>query len=254
MNGNSPSSPIPLYHRVFGVLRQRVLDGTYLAGDQLAPEDELAAEFKVSRATIRQAVGELVNAGIVYRQQGRGTFVQPIPRQELGQVFQGSLLSLVQETKRARIQNVVIDADAQFSQRVAASLGLEDGRGTVVRRVRLMDDVPFAYTVNYLPPKYGKLMTIKELKQVSLMQLLENKGVVIDAANQSIRAQLSDVQVAEQLQIEVAAPVLFVERLLFDRDRNPIEFVQSWYRGDTYVYQVNLGAEFNGKEFQDHFA
>ena len=82
---------LPLYHQVAGILRQRMEDGIYPVGGKLLSEDELAAEFEVSRATIRQAVGELVMEGLVVRRQGRGTYVQERDPSVLQQRFRGSL-------------------------------------------------------------------------------------------------------------------------------------------------------------------
>src|ERR1044071_8225240 len=107
-------SPIPLYHQVFTVLRQRVLSGTYPTGTRLAPEDDLATEFDVSRATIRQAVGELVRAGIVSRQQGRGTFVLEGASEAVGRTFPGSLGDLVAagESRATKLKTLVVEHGA----------------------------------------------------------------------------------------------------------------------------------------------
>jgi GntR family transcriptional regulator len=86
---------LPLYHQVAGVLRQRIEDGIYPVGGKLLSEDELAAEFEVSRATIRQAVGELVMEGLVVRRQGRGTYVEARDKHILQQRFRGSLGDLL---------------------------------------------------------------------------------------------------------------------------------------------------------------
>lgn len=232
---------------MFSTLRQRIVDGTYAAGDRLAPEDDLAAEFNVSRATIRQAVGELVRSELVSRQQGRGTFVLPPTNASTGQVFRGSLADLVAETKRAKVRAVALEHDVPLPKRIAEKLGLVEGAvGTVVRRARTMDGQPFAYTTNYLPPDHGRLLTKRELTRTGLMALLERKGVQFASATQSIRAQLSDVEVAENLEIEIGSPVLFVERLLSDPSGHPVEFVQTWYRGDTYEYTVTFASSDNG--------
>lgn len=249
-----PPSPMPLYHRVFGVLRQRMLDGVYGEGERLAPEDELAAEFQVSRATIRQAVGELVESGLVSRQQGRGTFVMPAPHHAIGQVFTGSLADLISETKRARISAVEVEHQVRIPDRIAGLLELDEPVGTTVRRARAMDGRPFAYTVNFLPSEYGRLLTPKALGEQGLMHLLERGGITIGAARQSIRAQLSDVQVARNLEVELGAPVLFVERLLLSPAEVPVEFVQTWYRGDTYVYQVDLNRDDRDEDLRSQLA
>ena len=64
---------LPLYHQVAGILRQRIEEGVYPAGARLNSEDELAVEFDVSRATVRQAMSELALEGRVIRRRGRGT-------------------------------------------------------------------------------------------------------------------------------------------------------------------------------------
>lgn len=248
-------SPIPLYHQVFVVLRQRIVDGTYPVGLKLAPEDELALEFGVSRATIRQAVDELVRLEMVSRQQGRGTFVMEAGDHAFGQVFSGTLADLGRETRRSRIRDVTVEHDEPIPARIARQLALDDGaRGTIVRRVRTMDGAPFAYTVNFMPEAVGKLLSKRELRTTSLMELLERKGVTLASARQTIRAQLADIQVARSLGMAFGSPALFVERVLLDEKDEPVEFVQSWYRGDVYAYTVTFGAGDGTAELGDSLA
>jgi len=248
--------PVPLYHRVFGSLQQRLLDGTYEVGEQLPTEDELAAEYGVSRATIRQAVGQLVQEGLVSRQQGRGTFVLPRGEGKLGQRFSGSLADLLAETRRAKIRDVELERRAALPARIAAQLQLAEPTGTLVRRTRLMDGEPFAFTVNFLAPRYGALLDRRRLGREGLMHQLAAKGVRFTGATQSIRAQLADVDTAGRLGVDVGAPVLFVERLLLGEDGEPIEVVRSWYRGDAYEYTVAFDAD-GGRDdasLRRHFA
>lgn len=236
----SESSPIPLYHQVFGVLRQRILDGSYPAGMKLAPEDELASEFNVSRATVRQAVGQLVQSGMLSRQQGRGTFVLPGAVGGASQIFSGSLPDLMRETGRTKIRAVELEHEAELPCRVATQLELPSPLGTIIRRTRERDGVAFAYTINFLPPETGKMITRRDLRQGSLMRHLEANGITFATAQQTIRAQLADVTVSESLGVQLSSAVLFVERLLRDEQGAPVEFVQSFYRGDLYEYMVKF--------------
>jgi DNA-binding GntR family transcriptional regulator len=146
---------LPLYHQVAGILRQRIEDGVYPVGGKLLSEDELAAEFEVSRATIRQAVGELVIEGLVVRKQGRGTFVEARDPSVLRQRFRGSLGDLINESQRAKTRNVEVTHDAPIPVRIAEALQLEPPTGTIVKRTRIMDGQPFALTVTYLPRSWG---------------------------------------------------------------------------------------------------
>ncbi len=63
---DAPSS-IPLYHQVSTVLRARIVDGVYAEGDQIPTEELLTPEFHVSKATVPQALAELVQSGLVQR-------------------------------------------------------------------------------------------------------------------------------------------------------------------------------------------
>jgi DNA-binding GntR family transcriptional regulator len=237
------TSPIPLYHRLYSVLRQRVEDGLYPPGGQLPTEDELAAEFDVSRATVRQAVGELVAAGIVSRRQGRGTFVLEEPHARLGQGFAGNLGDLIREGRRTTFRNVTIEHGREVASRIAKELRLTDSHVTLVRRTRLLDGVPFGYTEDYFTPEVGKVLNGADLSAVIPRDLLAESGHDIASATQTIRAQLSDVAVSEALSIPLGSAVLFVERLSCDAGGAPLVFVQSWYRGDMYEFKAALSLQ-----------
>jgi len=230
---------LPLYHQVAGILRQRIEDGIYPVGGRLLAEDELAAEFEVSRATIRQAVGELVTEGRVVRRQGRGTYVEARDSSVL-QRFRGSLGDLIRESNRAKTRNVELTHNAPVPLPIAEALQLDKPVGTIVKRTRVMDGQPFAFTVTYLPPDAGKKITATGLRKKALMELLIDGGIVPSSATQAIRAQLADLDVCSQIDVEIGAPVLFVERIVHDDAGRPVEYVRSWYRGDRYEYSVTL--------------
>jgi GntR family transcriptional regulator len=248
------SLSVPLYRQVFMMLRQRIVDRVYAPGEQLLREDGLAAEFGVSRATIRQAIGELVRQGLVDRKQGRGTFVLPTPHPSLGQRFRGSLADLIAETDRAGVRQVEIAHKSPVKQRIADVLGLDGNLATIVRRTRTVDGTLFAFTVNHLPEHYGRMMSVRELRRMGLMTLLESKGVRFASAQQSIRAELADVEVSTRLEMDFGGAVLFAERLLFDDQGGPVEFVQSWYRGDLYEYSVALALGKEEADLRTHLA
>ena len=231
---------LPLYHQVAGVLRQRIEDGIYPVGGKLLSEDELAAEFEVSRATIRQAVGELVMERLVVRKQGRGTFVEARDKHVLQQRFRGSLGDLINESQRAKTRNVDVAHDVAIPLQIAEALQLDSPQGTIVKRTRTMDGQPFALTITYRPPDLGKTITPAGLRRKALMELLMDTGISLSSASQSIRAQLADLDVGSQIDVELGAAVLFVQRIVHDTTGRPVEYVRSWYRGDRYEYAVTL--------------
>lgn len=232
---------LPLYHQVAGILRQRIEAGIYRVGARLQSEDEFAAEFDVSRATVRQAIGELVMEGLVVRRQGRGTFVESTGKVVLKQRFRGSLNDLIAESHRATTRDIDVVHDVAFPGYVATALHLPEPQGTMVRRTRMMDGEPFSYTVSYLPSEIGKkAVSVAGLRRTALMALLLDQGVALHSATQSICAQLADPGLCSRIDVVLGSPLLCVQRLVQDSSGRPVEFVRSWYRGDRYEYAVTL--------------
>lgn len=242
--------PLPLYHQVAGILRQRVANGEYPAGERLASEDELAAEFTVSRATIRQAVGALVSEGIVVRKQGSGTYVRDRGHDVIRQRFRGSLGDLIRESHAAAQRDIEILHDQTVPAAIATALELETPVASLVRRTRMMNDEPFSYTVTYLPSDLGRLLTAEALQRSALMEVLLASGVNLASATQSIRAQLADAETSARFGVGLGAAVLYVERVVRDAAGRPVEFVRSWYRGDRYEYTATLGL---GEELESRY-
>lgn len=234
------SLPLPLYHQVAAILRQRISNAEYPAGQRLASEDELAVEFSVSRATVRQAVGALVTEGLVVRKQGSGTYVRERSTAILRQRFRGSLADLIRESHDAAPRDIELLHDQPVPPVIAEALELASPLATVVKRTRMIAGEPFAYTITYLPVDVGRAVTPELLQRAALMEILLGAGVELASATQSIRAQLADAELGARIDVELGAAVLYVERVVRDAASRPVEFVRSWYRGDRYEYTVTL--------------
>lgn len=242
-----PSVQVPLYGQILGVLRQRITDGVFAVGDQLSPEDQLAAEFSVSRATIRQAVGELVREGLVARQQGRGTFVLPTA-DRFGKRFHGSLGSILSKTPPSRAVRIEIETGVTLPARITQALALSVPVGTVVRRPRALDDEIYSYSENFLPDPIGRRVTGEGLAARGMIGHLSELGVRCVSAQQTIRAQLADVEVCRSMEMDFASPVLYAERLVRDAEGTPVQFIRTWYRADLYEIVVNLSLDSSDSE------
>lgn len=233
-------SPIPLYHKVSSVLRARIIDGTYLEGEQIPTEDLLTAEFNVSRATVRQAVGQLVQSGLVQRKQGKGTFVLPSVVHQVRQRYSGSRADLISETPGTRVREVSITRHAPPPPRVAAMLELEVPTSTIVRRTREIEQHVYCYTINYLAALPGLRLSRATLLRQRLTGILHAHGVALGRSTTWIRADVADPELSHRLEIPFGSPVLAVERLVRDPAGRPIEVVQAWYRSDIYQYTVEV--------------
>jgi DNA-binding GntR family transcriptional regulator len=233
----------PLYYRVFCTLEGRMRDHRYKQGERLPSEDELCREFGASRITIRQAVGRLVDLGLVTRRRGSGTFVSARQEERLPETvkFTAALEDLFAQVERVSTKSAQI-TEEQPPIDVRTLLGLdEDAQVVVVRRVRAFRDQVFSLTTNYLPRHVRAKLSESDLYRYPLLQLLEERlHVDFRYADQLMEARLADEDVAKMLGLRFGDPALFVERLMYAEGPRPFEVVRSYYRADVYRYQLRL--------------
>ncbi len=242
----STTSKTPLYHQIYMVFRQKIVDGTYGFGDLLSGEIEIADEYNVSRITAKRALNELASDGFVTRERGRGTQVcyrpSAAPIESSVDGLLENLLAMGLETKIALLDFAYEPADKE----VSASLGLD--RGDEVQRavrVRYLDGEPLSYLTTYVPKDVGVRFNSKDLSKYPLLALLEQAGVKVTAANQTITATLADAAVAENLGVAVGDALLKISRVVFDQDRRPVEYINALYRPDRYQYRMTLSRNYS---------
>jgi GntR family transcriptional regulator len=233
-------SPQPLYVQIKDVLKQRILDGVYQPHEKLASENELMAAFGVSRITVRQALRDLHNEGLVFSSQGKGTFVsKPMATQDL-QSLQGfeeamaakgyATASKLVHAERRRTPKAVRSA-----LRLAASDDVFE-----VRRVRYLNRDPVSIDVSYFPLDVGTRLAGRNLER-DIFPLLENElGIPLGAADLRIGAALPDEATRKLLRLSEGEPVLRVERLTYDANDRPIDFEYLFIRADAYQYQFRI--------------
>jgi GntR family transcriptional regulator len=233
---------LPLYHRVESAIQRWIQDRDLKPGGRLPSEEALAREYGVSRLTVREAMRRLAEAGYVTRVRGRGTFVtEKVKDKVTSSRFTGSLEDYYAEIQKVKVKSAQITEVAP-PERIAESLQLVPGEPVVmVRRLRTVDDLPFAFTVNYIRPVHGRRLQEADLYRLPLVQIFEQVlGVVFGEAAQTIEARFATEEVATLLAVPFGAPVLHVERLMRDQAGAPVEVVQSSYRADRYRYTATL--------------
>ena len=231
----------PRYHQVYVTLRAWVLDGTYKPGDQIPTEPQLCEMFDVSRITVRKAIENLAREGWLLRQQGRGTFVQL----SAGRSAASADLELVRnrvaglaaatEVSNLRVTECVPDEETSAALTLA-----EDELVQRASHVRALKGVPIGLITTYVPLDVARRVNSAEMARQPMFELLVTAGVQVARADQYIGATLASVDVAAALEIEVGAPVLRLNRIVFDVDGRPVERVVALYRADAYQYHMQL--------------
>jgi GntR family transcriptional regulator len=232
---------IPLYYQVETVLRNKILSGELPRAVTLPSEDALAEEYQVSRITIRQALSLLEKDGLVVRKRGKGTFVSEkatIPRSPKWNGFMEDLILMGIETTTKVLDMSTIYPPEVIEKKLKLAEGAQVLR---IEKIRLVEQSPFSYMVNYLPADIGRKITPDDLAAKPLLMILEeNLGLAIAKAVQTVEATIADSRTASLLDIRVGDPLLKVEKVVYDPDQRPIECVFVLYRADKYFFTVNL--------------
>ena len=241
------AGPVPLYHRLYLVLRQQIEDGRFPADMPLPGELELSKQHGVSRITVRRTMEMLTADGLIDRRRGRGTFARApgAERQMAGQLsgLADNLSSYAEHTTVALHSFEYIPASAT----IAATLEIEEG-GPVQKavRTRSRDGVPVSLLTTHVPAAIGRTYSREELASGSLIRLLERGGARVDSADSTITARLADAFSAPLLGIQVGQPLIALTRTVRDEKRRPIEHLSALYRPDQYEVRLSMSRDGSG--------
>ena len=232
------TGPVPLWYQVSSRLENEITSGRLPAGSRLENEIGLGERLGLSRPTIRRAIQELVDKGLVVRRRGIGTQVVhgPVTRNvELTSLFEDLAESGQAPTTRLLLREVVA-AD----EKTAEALGIEPGSPVDhIRRLRLADDVPVAVLENYLPVDLAQFAT-DDLAASGLYQLLRGQGVTMRVAKQRIGARAAHDDEADLLEIEAGGPLLTMTRTAYDASGRAVEVGTHCYLPDLYSFSITL--------------
>ncbi|MBO9356502.1 UTRA domain-containing protein [Bordetella petrii] len=240
-----PDSPLPLYHKVYLLLKQRLAAGGFPADAAMPGENALATEYGVSRLTIRRSLDALEAEGLIERRQGRGTYAlrqAPLSAPQHSSDIDTLMEHLARMGMQTQVRLLELDTIAATPQ-VATRLELPGG-ALVQRSVRLRSHqgLPFSYLTTYVPDDIGQRIRRKDLGSKPLLAIFRDLGVRVAGAEQAISAVLAEPGVAELLEVPVGAALLSLHRVVRDESGRPVEWLHAQYRPDRYEYRMNMQA------------
>lgn len=238
--GLKTTSGLPRYVQIRESLRADILRGEFKPGQKLLSEDELATQYGVSRMTVRQAITDLIDEGVVYRRHGVGTFVAQAhverDHSKLTNFFEDAEAEGIQ-ARASVLESEVISAKRQ----VAMALNLEEGEPVIrVKTLRFVNEVPVTVHDAHLPYKLFPDLLKKNFGHVQIWTHMEEYGYRVKRAVQKIESRDADEEMSQLLGIEIGAPILYKERTVYSEDGTPVEFTYCYNRGDTYSLTIVL--------------
>ena len=226
----------PIYIKIHNQLRENIEDGKWKVGEKIPAERELAGQFNVSRMTLRQAIQELVDEGILERRVGSGTFVAHRKVQERMSGVT-SFTDLMKSLGKVPSSTTISYHLTIPSQVEIEKLDLKEGDQVVrMERIRSGNDVPICFEVATIPASLVKGLS-KEEVTTSFWETLEHKAHLYPGhAVQHISATKANERIATYLNVKRGDPLLRMTQLSYLQDGTPFEYVHTQYVGSRFEF------------------
>ncbi|MCB2290102.1 GntR family transcriptional regulator [Clostridium sp. CS001] len=238
----SRDNPIPLHYQLKEILQEMIENEVLKPGQAIPTERELCEIQGISRMTVNKAIMSLVNEGLIYREQGKGTFVSiekvnhEISRLK-GFTEQMKENGVISKTKMLSFK--VIEATKQ--NKVELKMPKEESKVVEIKRLRFSDEQPVAIETAWIPYYLVNDITREMIEDKSLYAILREKyGHHPYKAKQTIEPIMLNEYESKLLNQENCALALIFRRTTYLENGVPIEYTKAIYRSDKYKYEIIL--------------
>jgi DNA-binding GntR family transcriptional regulator len=238
-------APLPLYVQLRDALLREIREGDLQPGDRFPSEAAIRARYRVSRATVRQALADLEAGGVIRKVQGLGSFVAAPKIRHLPLLT--SFTELASSQGFTPSHRVLASSVEEVPPDAAAELGLAEGAtGRFLRRLFLADGDAVGLAETWLPLHalrgHDELFDRDRLDQGSMYEVLQSEPIGLDLhhAVETISPDVADPPSAELLGCDAGTPVLLIRRLTFTPDGQAVESTRLVFVGARYEYRVEL--------------
>ena len=237
----------PLYRQVYNELLLRIRTGTYSSGSRIPTEDQLSAEFSVSKVTTRQAIEMLVSQGLIQRWPGRGTFVSEDLSGRVARSLTGFAIDIERDRRAIGIKTLEIRSVNPGSW-IASALQRDPGMiASHIKRLRTVNGEPTMYLDHFLPqPPLPEDLEDSRDWLFFRVYLVKMHGIIPSRNEAVLRAIAADSSTSKLLNVTEGTPVLSFQKLFFDLLDRPCEFLHGIAITNTWSYRstsYHTGAE-----------
>lgn len=238
-------SPQPLYVQLENIFRHKLEDEEWQTNSMIPSENELCRIYGVSRMTIRSVLNRLVNSGLLYRVNGKGTFVSEPkiiskPLSQMGIREQLEQMGYETKTKLLSIEKAIA------SNKVAKELKLLKNKLVyIVKRIRYVKDEPLSYHTSYIPIFLCPDIEEKDLEHSQLCNILEEDyNYEIIRIIETLESVTSTRDEEDIFSLDGTRPLLLLCDTSYTHGNMPIEYSRVLFRGD----KIKLELEFNKED------
>ena len=233
-------SKVPLYFQIQKAIEERIYE-EWSIDEKIPSESDLMEEFQVSRNTVKKAIEELVNLGLLYRIQGKGTFVSKKQvKQSLSNLYS---FSESFEARGLQLKNKLLSVKkVTATDDVKKALNLAGNEVIELTRLRCIDDAPTILETSYFNTEYvNEIEPFFDISNKSMYQVLsEYFGINISSAEESFEAVNLQKKQSSILLVEKGDAALYLERIAYDSNGQAMEFCKSFVRKGNFKFTINL--------------
>ena len=216
-----------------------LLGGTLEPGEKLPNEDKLAERFAVSRATVREAVLGLLEAGYLIRRHGSGTYVTSAPRSRHALDTTVSYTAMIRDAGHEPGETVIRKGVRAATEVEHTALGLDDSEAVMeLERVRLADRRPVIYSRDRIRASLLQGVADEALDS-SLYEILNEAGHAVVRARAELIPTLADAKLSRLLEVTRGAPLLHIDQVDYDSRGRAVMLSQEWHVADAFELIVN---------------
>ena len=241
LNRNNPE---PLYAQLERILRQQIADGTWAPVTTIPSENELSRQYGVSRMTARSVVTALVRDGLLYRVQGKGTFIPERKISTQSPAYLGIREQLEAQGYRTETKLLSFEKEPA-SSRIASSLHIQEGEPVyVISRLRLAGQTPISIHMSYLPAALCPSLQAQDFSgERQLCHILQQDHHLVTATvEEALESVLATKRQATLLEIPPKSPLLLLSDCNKDAESTIFEYSRIWFRGDKIKLHFTLQA------------
>ena len=236
--GIDRASDVPLHRQLRALLEARIVASELVPGDMLPTEEELRAIYGVSRTTVRQALSDMAEEGLITRTRGRGTVVT---RPRANPAISYHLHVPASPPEHDPHWLVISAAWEPTPPDVALRLRVEPG--THAYRLQRLA-MAYSHVVGYhratVSPAFAGLIDEGLLTVGGTLHYLNRDDALkIFTADRIVEAVPADTRIADMLSVEAGAPVMRIQRLVISNEGQPVEDLLAFYRGDRFQYDLS---------------
>jgi DNA-binding GntR family transcriptional regulator len=220
---------IPQHKKIYELLRKHIIEGIYKEGDILPSENDLCKLHQITRPTVRIALTQLANDGLIRKHQGKGSIVHRMPK-DVGILSVTGTTSAFgdKNLKTQIISKPQIISWPELFMFELSQLELESGC-IYFERIRLVNDGPLFYDITYLPNINLPRFTSRTFENKSLFGIMrKHYNIEVKGGQQRLRAIPSEGKISEYLKISEGKPILHLERKI-ETSRNNLFIYSALY-------------------------